>query len=94
MGLTEKSSSESPLVVDVTDGTGHYRTDPKAYGGVWHGQKAIVIHLDDSGSLETLQGPANARFIPRSPAAPTENLLDVSSLGKDVRLLDPAKAGH
>ncbi len=94
MGLTDRSSPVSPLVVDGTDGTGHYRTDPKSLGGVWKGERAIVIHLDNSGMFETLHGPATARFIANSPDSPTKNLLDPATLGKGVRLLDPAISGH
>ncbi len=89
-GLTDKSDPLAPLVADGTDGTGHYRTDPKQRGGVWKGRQAIVIHVDDSGSLETLTGPDDARYIPRHGGEDKANLLDVSSLGPDVRLLDPA----
>ena len=88
-GLTDKSLPTLPLVVDGTDGTGHYRTDPKVLGGVWKGEHAIVIYLDNHGALETLQGPGSARFIP-IPGHPTQNLLDPASLGEGVRLLDPA----
>ncbi len=99
-GLTIKADASAPLVVDGTDGTGHYTTDPKKRGGLWGGTKAIVIRLDNSGSLENLRGPARARYIPRDqhavaadstePGRPSENLLDLSNLGPDVRLLDPA----
>ena len=92
-GLTEKSVPATPLLADGTDGTGHYTTDLKKRGGVWEGKKAVVIRLDNSGSLETLAGPDHARYIPRRDGDPepgTGNLLDVSTLGLDVRLLDPA----
>lgn len=94
MGLTDKSSPVSPLVVDGTDGTGHYRTDPKSLGGVWKGERAIVIHLDNSGMVETLHGPATARFIEGPPNRPTQNLLDPASLEEGTVLLDPAIPGH
>ena len=93
-GLTDNpDDGVTPLVVDGTDGTGHYTTDPKKRGGLWGGNKAIVIHLDNSGAVETLTGPDHARYIPhRDPQTHADqgNLLDVSSLGPDVRLLDPA----
>ena len=94
MGLTDKSPGDSPLVVDGTDGTGHYRTDPKSFGGVWQGKQAIIIRLDNSGSLGDLHGPAEARYVAQSPEHPERNLLAPSSLGAGVRLLDPAIAGH
>ena len=92
-GLTDKSDESTPLVVDGTDGTGHYTTDPKKRGGLWGGNKAIVIHLDNSGVVENLTGPDHARYIPRRADASKSdagNLLDVSDLGPNVRLLDPA----
>ena len=93
MGLTDKASPNLPLVVDGTDGTGHYVTDPKKRGGVWKGKSAVVVHLDNSGSLETLAGPNNARFIPRAQDDRTHNLLDAAYLADHkARLLDPAVA--
>ncbi len=99
-GLTDKPDDTTPLIVDGTDGTGHYTTDAKKRGGVWKGARAIVIRLDNSGSLETLRGPEHARYIPRDGHAfaaesieserPSENFLDPSNFGPDVRLLDPA----
>ena len=95
MGLTEQDNPESPLVVDGTDGTGHYVTDPKKRGGVWKGQRAIVVHLDNSCSLETLVGPANARFIPLAHDDHTQSLLDAAYLrANKTRLLDPAVAAR
>ena len=92
-GLTDKAGADMPLVVDGTDGTGHYVTDLKKRGGVWKGERAIVVHLDNSSSLETLVGPADARFIPRAPDDRTHNLLDAASLhASKARLLDPAVA--
>ena len=92
-GLVETSPPSSPLVADGTDGTGHYSTDRTRYGGVWEDGKAIVIRLDGSGAVETSVGPENARYIPRRGNATGQegtNLLNVSGLGPDVHLLDPA----
>ena len=92
-GLTQKADPATPLVVDGTDGTGHYTTDPAKRGGAWAGQKSVVISVDNSGALVPLAGPDNARYIPRHEPNSKEdkgNLLDVSGLGADVRLLDPA----
>ena len=91
MGLTESSKPDSPLVVDGTDGTGHYNQDTHRRGGVWAGTKAVVIRLDNSGGLESLVGPGDARYI-RRPDDRSKNLLEVDYLGKDVRYLDPAVA--
>ena len=94
IGLTDGSNPDSPLVVDGTDGTGHYCTDPKARGGVWKGKRAIVIRLDSSGELGNLEGPPNALTIRADPDHPALDLSRLSAFGKDVRLLDPAVAGH
>ena len=94
-GLTEKFDPRTPLVVDGTDGTGHYKTDAKQRGGVWSGRSAIVVHVDNSAEVEALAGPDDARYIPRhgeNSPADKGNLLDVSGLGPDARLLDPAVA--
>ena len=92
-GLNDAAPADAPLVADGTDGTGHYTTEAKKRGGLWEGKKAILIRLDNSGSVETLAGPEHARYIRRRTvnAQPEEgNALDVSGLGPDVRLLDPA----
>ena len=92
-GLTIRSDPHAPLVADGTDGTGHYTTDTQKPGGVWAGRKAVVVYLDNSGALESLVGPEHSRYIPRHPGEPGQdggNRLDVSILGPDVRLLDPA----
>ncbi len=96
LGLTEGDSSSTPLIADGTDGTGHYRTDPAKRGGVWKGATAVVIRLDNSGSVVSLAGPEEARYIPSNvDAVPREtpsatNLLDFSHSLRAVRLLDPA----
>ena len=95
IGLTEGDDPSLPLVADGTDGTGHYQTDPAKRGGVWKGERAVVIRLDNSGTIEKLEGPATARFVPETasiPGHPTSrvNLLDFSRSGRDIRLLDPA----
>ena len=94
MGLTDGSNPASPIVVDGTDSTGHYRTDPKLRGGVWKGQRAVVVHLDNSGGLENLEGPPDALTIKASADCPALDLSRLSAFGTDVRLLDPAVAGH
>ena len=95
MGLTDADDPHTPLVADGTDGTGFYNGTQSAWGGVWKGIRAVVIHLDNSGALEPLAGPSDARFV-ASPApaipghAPGTNLLDFARSGRDFRLLDPA----
>ena len=89
MGLTDEANPESPLIADGTDGTRHYNKNEHARGGTWKGGRAIVIRLDNSGTIETLVGPDDALYVPRR-ADRSRNLLDVSGLGKDVCYLDPA----
>ncbi len=99
-GLNDQDQPAMPLLADGTDGRGCYVADPAKRGGVWRGARAIVIRLNGSGALENLRGPDQARYVPRDadptlaesirPARPSENLLDFSSFGPDVRLLDPA----
>lgn len=94
-GLKEADDGLSPLVIDGTDGTGHYRCDPSARGGVWNGIRAIVIRLNGSGAVEYLTGPDDARYVSNG-AAPLPgqiggtNLLDFTRVGEGIRLLDPA----
>lgn len=92
MGLVNGADPNSPLVVDGSDGTGHYNTDEHRRGGLWSGTKAVVIYFDNHGVIETLRGPDNTRYIPRGGDL-SKNALETSYLGKDVRYLDPAVAG-
>ena len=92
VGLTESANPNSPLVVDGSDGSGHYNKVEGIRGGTWKDGKAVVVHLDNSGSLATLRGPDNTLYIPR-PGDPSKNALETSYLGKEVRYLDPAVAG-
>jgi hypothetical protein len=92
-GLDESFNPGTPLVADGTDGTGRglYVSDRRARGGVWEGTKAVVIRLDNSGALETLAGPAQARFISRTGEdGKQHNILSPESLGPKAKLLDPA----
>ena len=92
-GLTDKSDPDAPLVLDGTDGSLlYYSSDKAKRGGVWGGTKAVVIHLDNHGSVETLAGREDTRYIPgHVPGHPT-NALDLSWLGPDAHLLNPAVA--
>lgn len=90
LGLTDSSKPQTPVVMDGTDGTGHYVSDRRARGGVWGGTKAVVVYLDNSAALENLTGPEKARYLPAEDKA--QNLLDPTRWGKDVRYLDPAVA--
>jgi type II secretory pathway pseudopilin PulG len=94
MGLTETWPPETPLIADGTDGTGrgYYVSDPKARGGLWRGDKALVIRLDNSARYERLSGPSNTRYIPwTAPDGTPHNRLSPVGL-RSARLLDPAVA--
>lgn len=92
MGLRDDGSPNTPLIVDGTDGSRHYNRVEGIRGGLWKGERAIVIRLDNSGRLERLEGRDNTRYLPRQDDR-FKNLLDVGYLGKDARYLDPAVAG-
>ena len=92
LGLTDNSQPDAPLVLDGGDGSGHYNKTPGVRGGTWKEGRAVVIHLDNSGTLANLRGPDNTLYLPRADD-PTKNALDTGYLGKDVRYLDPAVAG-
>ncbi len=92
MGLRDDSRPDAPLVVDGTDGSGHYNKMEHTWGGTWKSGKAIVIRLDNSGAIENPHGPDDQLYVPRSDDR-SKNLLEVDYLGRDVRYLDPAVAG-
>ena len=56
MGLTDSANPISALVFDApaTATTPYYTITQNTAGGVWSGTKAVVIHLDNSGGLDTL----------------------------------------
>jgi len=90
-GLTTSSKSTWPLVIDGTNGDGTYTNDNNAPGGVWNGDKAVVVTVSTSASLVRLRGENNARFVPRTDD-PTKNALAVTEyMGDDVKLLEPAR---
>jgi prepilin-type N-terminal cleavage/methylation domain-containing protein len=89
-GLSQTSNSSWPLVVDHTDGGGHYTTHEGTFGGTWKGTKAIVIHVDSSGTQERLMGTGEQRYIPRTDDK-MGNALQTDYMGPDVKLLEPAR---
>jgi prepilin-type N-terminal cleavage/methylation domain-containing protein len=55
-GLTEISNPSFPLIADAPNTGGKsavYSTDSTKKGGVWKGKKAIVVRVDQSGTVET-----------------------------------------
>ncbi len=90
-GLSTTSNSNWPVVVDSTDGSGHYTTVEGDYGGTWKGMTAIAASVDGSVKIVTLQGTGTRRFLPRFDD-PTKDGLAVSDyMGSDAKLLEPAR---
>ncbi|MEA3186909.1 MAG: hypothetical protein QOD99_739, partial [Chthoniobacter sp.] len=90
-GLSTSSNSNWPVIVDSTDGGGHYTKVETDLGGTWKGTKSVVVRADTSAALVPLQGTSTARFIPRQDDA-TKNALDVADyMGTGAKLLEPAR---
>lgn len=90
-GLGDTANSQWPLIVDHTDGTGHYIDKEGELGGTWKGTKAVVINTDISAHLVRLAGTGATRYIPRDDDK-KENALDVKAyMGDAARLLEPAQ---
>jgi len=88
-GLSETSNSEWPMIVDGANSLGEYVTDQSQPGGVWKGTKVVVINTDSSAHLIPLVGTGATRFLPQYND-PTQNALNVSYMGSNVQLLEPA----
>jgi len=88
-GLSSSSNSIWPLIVDHTDGSGHYGEKEGTLGGTWKGTKAVVIHPDGSASMDRLLGTGDMRYIPRTDDK-MANALSTDYMGKEVKLLEPA----
>lgn len=56
LGLTTTSPATWPLIADgfASAGDHTYSKNEADKGGVWKGKKAIVLHCDNSGSIESL----------------------------------------
>lgn len=66
LGLTTTSPATWPLIADGFNSPGShtYSKNETEKGGVWKGKKAIVLHCDNSGSIESL----NKQFmVPGNP---------------------------
>ena len=63
-GLTDSFNPSSPIVFDApnTAAAATYITTPNQPGYVWGNNKAVVIHLDNSATLDTLSGGGTAGF--------------------------------
>ncbi len=85
MGLSDASNPASPLIMDApADKSANYSTTQTKIGGVWSGTKAIVIHLDNSGALDTLTSTGTGA------TTATDQGYDPSGAGTaKVNILDP-----
>jgi prepilin-type N-terminal cleavage/methylation domain-containing protein len=90
-GLNQSSNSSWPLVVDATDGSGHYTNVESNYGGTWKGTKAVVARVDGGAAAIPLQGSNSQRFIPRYNDPTKDALLVSDYMGTDAKLLEPAR---
>lgn len=80
-GLSDASNPASPIVFDgPADTSGNYTQTQNAIGGTWSGTKAVVIHLDNSGTVETLTGTGSScqvkGYDPSSQNTTKINILD------------------
>jgi prepilin-type N-terminal cleavage/methylation domain-containing protein len=53
-GLSDNLNPACPIVFDGVPTTAEYSTTPNTAGYVWGTNKAVIIHLDNSASLDTL----------------------------------------
>jgi prepilin-type N-terminal cleavage/methylation domain-containing protein len=53
-GLTSSDDENYPLVLDGADTIGTYKTKKTEPGGVWEGKVAIVVRVNGSAAIETL----------------------------------------
>ncbi|MCB1202865.1 MAG: type II secretion system protein [Verrucomicrobiae bacterium] len=89
-GLTNTSRSDWPLIVDGTDGNGTYARLQTEKGGLWEGNKSIVVRVGGSAETVRLRGDEEARYLPRY-GYPEENALEIEAyMGDGPKLLDPA----
>jgi prepilin-type N-terminal cleavage/methylation domain-containing protein len=79
LGMTETSNPSFPLIADAPNtggATAVYKTDQTVKGGVWKGRKAIVIRVDQSGTVETCKVDTTAGTStvvgPTGGSAPTD----------------------
>ena len=85
-GLSDTNNPASPLVLDAPSAASIYVNTPNTAGYVWGQNKAVVIHLDNSASLDTLTQAgtgAGATFTdsgydPLGAGAAKINILDVT----------------
>jgi prepilin-type N-terminal cleavage/methylation domain-containing protein len=75
LGMTESSNPSFPLIVDAPstgDTSAVFVTDSTAKGGVWGGKKAIVVRVDNSGSIENIDATTLTVLGPTGGAVNTD----------------------
>ena len=88
-GLSDTNNSAYPLVFDGTTASGTSTYAKSGTGSVWTGTKAIVIHLDNSGSVDNLNS-AYADFGNTGTGTPADILIPVTGAWLDgCTLIDP-----
>ena len=86
-GLNDSSNPACPIVCDGTNAAFQYVTTPNTAGYVWGNNKAVVVHLDNSASLDTL----TATGVAANPIY-TDQQYDPNGAGAaKVNYLDPSK---
>ena len=90
-GLSTTSNSNWPLVVDHSDGSGHFGNDPSQPGGSWRGTKAILVRCDTSAAALKLHGTGKKRYLPRYNDDQKNALSVRDYMGEGAKLLEPAR---
>lgn len=92
-GLTENNNPRLPLVADgfAEGSVGQWATEGK--GGVWKGKKAIVVRLDQSGSIENIFGSDNPEMAEETIAGETGNIFGETVLPDSAEAINPRGGG-
>ena len=86
-GLNDSSNPGAPLVCDGSNASFQYVTTPNTAGYVWGNNKAVVVHLDNSASLDTLLPLAAGA----NPIYTDQQYDPNGTGGAKVNFLDPSK---
>jgi len=89
-GLTENNNPRLPLLADgfASGSVGTWATEGK--GGVWKGKKAIVVRLDQSGSIENIFGGENPKMADETIAGDEGNIFEDEVLPDGAEAINPA----
>jgi prepilin-type N-terminal cleavage/methylation domain-containing protein len=92
--LNDTSNPQFPLVMDAGIATGEanveYTNVQSANGGIWKGKKAIVIFVDGSGTVMTVNNQANATAAFVTRPGHTYNISDNGASSSTDPWLDAA----